>query len=858
MTVSDYNYPFSARTEENVEPLILQALQDSDVMAAVGAVQQNWRNSGNESLIAATRANSIVSGTGAVLKPDVASGQADASIPVGGYFSVYNNVTLKVDIYQKGASTATLVYTQSTDAQTSLNTNALATINEVVTQLPITVTPPAATDPYQEVWTTITNPEIRWTKSIVSGALQVLQNYLGVICYGIQHKTSVLTANLVIEAEFGASGVSVNTGYCLSFNDTTTFDASHGRLLQLRQTGAMLAVWGTGAGTTTGITVTGVPSLPYNAGDIVIMRLVVGADPTAGTLYIVINGEVLGIGSVTGLPTGTQYLGASLTQNGAVGQSTAQIRRFQTHPLATDQTRWRTININGTGTDKGTEANPFLTIQSAVRDFSDHPGRSAKLTLKGGIYRFPIITALRSWRELTIRGEKGADVIIHGSSLLTSGWTKTAGATNVYQRPTIADGLVVNSNTGGIIDLGAGMDLSAYDVTTRGLSPTPRLGQTIPYNIYERLSPVNGTTILLATQIAACDAKPGSMFNDATLAGKTTYVHCLNNADPNTQQLEWCNRTNALRVLWGAAGDWNDCRINLVSLHFQYAYNHVVQVQRAQVLVEECIAEGSAVGNGFNFDACGGSMYGGEARYSYNDGVHSDAVDLPTNIIRPQFRMFDVYTHHQLVGDGVSNHERTEHIGYGMRANYNGKAGYAQIDNCRLYSCQMKGNHLAFYTGSQTVVQTIFTDLVDCDISDTGVGLNSGSTTAGCKSIMTVRGGRMANTGNNTEPSPNVAASIDAADVGGSTLSITGMRDDGNNGTIGPAIIIDGRPGDVGVPRTSPAANIASKADPVNTRGKAPGRTILDTVNNRLMVAYGRNDTDPWRSANGDVTVTPV
>jgi hypothetical protein len=272
MTVSDYNYPFSARTEENVEPLILQALQDSDVMAAVGAVQQNWRNSGNESLIAATRANSIVSGTGAVLKPDVASGQADASIPVGGYFSVYNNVTLKVDIYQKGASTATLVYTQSTDAQTSLNTNALATINEVVTQLPITVTPPAATDPYQEVWTTITNPEIRWTKSIVSGALQVLQNYLGVICYGIQHKTSVLTANLVIEAEFGASGVSVNTGYCLSFNDTTTFDASHGRLLQLRQTGAMLAVWGTGAGTTTGITVTGVPSLPYNAGDIVSPR----------------------------------------------------------------------------------------------------------------------------------------------------------------------------------------------------------------------------------------------------------------------------------------------------------------------------------------------------------------------------------------------------------------------------------------------------------------------------------------------------------------------------------------------------------------------------------------------------------
>lgn len=856
MTVSDYNYPFSARTEENVEPLILEALQDSDVMAAVGNVQQNWRNSGNESLIAATRANSIVSGSGAVLKPDVASGQADASIPVGGYFSVYNTATLKVDIYQKGASAATFVYTQSTDAQTSLNTSALATINEAVTLLPITVTPPAGTDPYQEVWTTITNPDTRWTKSIVSGALQVAQIYTGVVVYGIQHKTSVLTANLVIEAEFVASALSVNTGYGLSFNDTTTLDGSHGRQLQFRQNGVVLAVWGLGAGTTTGITVTGIPVIPYNVGDVVIMRLVVGADPTAGTLYIIINGEVLAIGAVTGLPTGTQYLGAWLTQFGPATQATARINRFQTHPLATDQTRWRTINVNGTGTDKGTEANPFLTIQSAVRDFSDHPGRSAKLTLKGGIYRFPFITALRSWRELTIRGEKGADVIIHGSSLVNSGWTKTAGATNVYQRPTLADGLFAASGVGGIIDTSAVMDLSAHDVSV-GQSPTPRLGQVIPFTIYDRLSPVNGTSVLLAAQITACDAKPGSYFNDIT-AAKMSYVHCLNNGDPNGQQLEWCNRTNALRVLWGAAGDWNDCRINLVSLHFQYAYNHLVQVQRAQVLVEECIAEGSIVGNGFNFDACGGSMYGGEARYSYNDGIHSDAVDLATNIIRPQFRMFDVYTHHQLVGDGVSNHERTEHIGYGMRSNYNGKAGFAQIDNCRLVSCQMKGNQLAFYTGSQTVVQTIYTDLVDCDISDTGVGLNSGVLTPGGKSVMTVRGGRMANTGNNTEPSPNVAASIDAADVGNSTLSITGMRDDGNNGAIGPTIIIDGRPGDLGVPRTSLAANIASKADPVNTRGKAPGRTILDTTNNRLMVAYGRNDVDSWRSANGDVTVTPV
>lgn len=864
----DYNYPFSFHSDGNGTGV------DQPARDAANAAQTTATGAQTTANAAQAAANTAQSAAGAAqltanqalvasqalthIYATTAAAQADAALPNGSFYTVSNTTTKQLDLYTKTDATASVYqFSLAQATQTNLNTTALAAINETVTPLTFATTPPAGTDPYTEVFTTITLPNTRWTLSIVAGALRVAQIQAAQLCYGIQHKSLTLAANMVIEAEFVASALTSFTGFGISLNDTTTFDTSHGKQLQLRQNGGIQAVWGSGSGSGTGIVMTGSTSVVFAVNDIIILRLVVSADPTAGTFYVIVNGETLSVSSVTGLPTGTQYLGALVTQTGPTTSGTADIRRFQTHPIATDQTRWRTINISGTGSDKGTEANPFLTIASAVRDFSDYPGRSAKLTLKGGLYRFPLVTALRSWREFTVRAEKGSDVIISASSLVTSGWTKTAGATNVYQRPTFADGLFTNSGTGGIIDIGATTDLSAYDAA-RSLSPTPRVGQTMPFAIYARLTPANGTTVLLADQLAACDAQPGSMFNDAT-AAKTTYVHCLGHADPNTVSLEWCNRSSALKVFWSAATDWNDCRVNLVGIHGRYAYNHVLWVQRAQVLIEECIAEGSCVGNGLQLDACGGNVYGGEARYSFNDGVHSDAVDIPTNIIKPQLRMFDVYTHHNLTGDGVSNHERTEHVGYSVRSNYNGKSGFAQIDSTRLHGCQMKGNQIGFNTGSQTVVQTITMDIVDCDISETPVGLNSGVALAGSKCVMTVRGGRMANTAGHAAPGANRAALIDPSDVGTSTMSISGMRDDGNNGIITANITIEGRPGDLGIPRVALSSDLIVASNVINTRGKAAGRGIRETDGlRRLLTADGPLATDPWRTADGVTTVVPL
>jgi hypothetical protein len=466
--------------------------------------------------------------------------------------------------------------------------------------------------------------------------------------------------------------------------------------------------------------------------------------------------------------------------------------------------------------------------------------------LKGGAYRFPLVVPLKRFRELTIRAEKGGDPIIYGSTLVTSGWTLSTTA-HVYYRTLVADGIsgAVSTGVGGIIDLGAATDLAALDGTAW------RAGQTIPYAIYGRLAAVNGTTVTLAAQLAAI--LPGQMFIDPG-AGRC-YVRPLADADPNTLSLEYCNRTAAFNMAWAATGDWNDCRLNLVGLHFKYAYNHVLWAQRAQVLIEECIAEGSCVGNAMMLDNCGGQVNGCEARYSYNDGLHSDAVDIPSVTNKPKLHISNLHAHHFLLGDCVSNHEMTEHHIVGSRLEYAGKSGCAQIDNTTVVGTVFKGcAQYGYNTGAQTVVQQTTHRIINCHFDGCAAGIVAGANVAGCGSTVIVRDGTMANTG-------GAAVGIDGGDLGLSTMAVDAMTDLGGNGTVstGVATSIRGKPGDLGIARAATAANIAAVGNIVNTRGKAAGRGIREVDGSRrLLTADGPLPADPWRTADGVTTVTPV
>jgi len=57
---------------------------------------------------------------------------------------------------------------------------------------------------------------------------------------------------------------------------------------------------------------------------------------------------------------------------------------------------------------------------------------------------------------------------------------------------------------------------------------------------------------------------------------------------------------------------------------------------------------------------------------------------------------------------------------------------------------------------------------------------------------------------------------------------------------------------------TATAANIAAVANAINTTGKAQGRLVLDTTNNRLMIARGSAAAAQWDVVDGSASVTPA
>jgi hypothetical protein len=59
-------------------------------------------------------------------------------------------------------------------------------------------------------------------------------------------------------------------------------------------------------------------------------------------------------------------------------------------------------------------------------------------------------------------------------------------------------------------------------------------------------------------------------------------------------------------------------------------------------------------------------------------------------------------------------------------------------------------------------------------------------------------------------------------------------------------------------PSRATAANLAIKANIINTAGKYPGKQAWDTTNNRVVFAAGRLDTDVWKDGVNATVYTPV
>lgn len=59
-------------------------------------------------------------------------------------------------------------------------------------------------------------------------------------------------------------------------------------------------------------------------------------------------------------------------------------------------------------------------------------------------------------------------------------------------------------------------------------------------------------------------------------------------------------------------------------------------------------------------------------------------------------------------------------------------------------------------------------------------------------------------------------------------------------------------------PEVETAANIADVGSSINTINKYQGRQVLDTTNDRLMIASGEGATDDWLICDGSGSVTPA
>lgn len=64
-------------------------------------------------------------------------------------------------------------------------------------------------------------------------------------------------------------------------------------------------------------------------------------------------------------------------------------------------------------------------------------------------------------------------------------------------------------------------------------------------------------------------------------------------------------------------------------------------------------------------------------------------------------------------------------------------------------------------------------------------------------------------------------------------------------------------PEPLGLAQAVPDTAIADVDNLINTRGKAAGKIVYDSVNHRLMVADGAAAIDPWYVADGSASVTP-
>lgn len=530
----------------------------------------------------------------------------------------------------------------------------------------------------------ISNPSTRYTTAVVSGNLVVTQIVTGfpfLIGYLTLQQSPASKSFRVKWRTPTISGTGGDGfGICWNPSSSSTIDGTNfvgiiwrtnGLVAAYRADGTTLVAAYTAPGAASGIVIgNDVPRTTLLPATDHEMMVVLDDDRSTGTFTLIQNGLQVASFKVAGLPIG--YLGA-------IGRGDSA--KTATHyPAITEKvipwSRNFYIDPSVGSSGAGTEKSPFKTLRDAIAK-AEESNKRLDLVLKGGIFLGTIDILSNRYDHIRIVGDRNFKTDIKPGTMLTTGWTKTPGFTNVWERPNIWNGVV------SIVANGSLHDYS---------QPDGFWG----FTTYTRLNPTTGSLAALDAMAAAT----GAFWNGGN--DSKFYVKTKNNVDPNTLSLFRSEYYAGINLAPASRAYIGHTNIDIAGIRVFNPYAHGIRTGRVYGQVQDCEIWGPGVLNGIATDMMSGEIASVRCVRAWNDGLnHTLSADFaPVSAggtgdwpeREAHLRVIDVEATDCIIGDGFSPHawQRAEVIG--SRFHRNGKCGFVPVGNCSIISSELWDN----------------------------------------------------------------------------------------------------------------------------------------------------------------------